>query len=1387
MKLATMKLVKMLTLPVKASIISFGFALLAAMSVQAASIAYNGANNGDWFAPENWDSQQVPTADDDVTIGNGKAVKAQTGAIAVKSLTITGTGSALYLGKSDLAPQTIATVSENLTVTDGAKLYVYAGALPDTEVFKDAITDQTVATAAIYANPTVVSVGGTLEVGTGGVVYSENEALTGAAVFFKPKDFNLAAGGEVNAVSLGWKLVVLGSTPDGAPPYAKVFKGSGNYAYSYAFGLGCAFGFGAGYGGEATDHSKQTNPEPWESGVTYGSKYAPFLPGSVGGYWSDGKLRGGGSIVVLATGAVTLDGLLDADTNQNVGSNNDGRPSGGGIWVCGETVEIGETAVLRARGSEPSNGAYPNAAGAGGRISVCEVPASQWDVLAAAPTTEDPAGFLVTELAQADVSGAYNAQKTKKAGDGTAVRITYTLGKTQLKVRTDPEGLSAEGVVPGDFAVKCAEELTYASGVFAYVDVNARYVRTGWTVKGASGAVVASGIDSPAVFTLADASDEPYVLTWSFATREVRHQVVVAGPGRVTVNGQPTTETLDIWTAEDAVATDALVATADAGATFAGWYGNIPGGKSTDAAATVTHAKGDFIAAVFVSEDIVPATKTWTGASGNRWDDAANWDPAGVPSVDSDVVIPSGTVYVPVGLVAHSVSVGANAKLYLGAEENVKGEILFKPYETSFVRFAKVLGDFTSAGAVSFGQQGGDAITASVFEFGGDLTLTGAAKVGFHAAAAMGDEPLSTNALLSAATLVSVGGALSVGGTAVLSPNCEAFSGAAIRFTCDSLTVDEGAAIDATTGGWNWRRYEDEADPRARVSGSGSGTAGFETAAFGPGSGYGKGAGHGGRGSSVSKDTGYLGGATYGYATAPFLPGSPQGVYTGLFNQHGNSSAGGGVVWIRSAKKATINGTVSADGYQGPPGGDIYGGASGGSVWIAASGLSAGEDASLNARGGNVNYGPYPSAGGGGRISLALGVSDEEYAALAAGERPASLTYVEAIDAIRADVSGGRELNSNLPLQTGPTGTVMLVKGSLSDTTVHFIGTPVAAIAPPLGYKTSAFDYGSEQTFVATADGYGCDPVDPANVRWSYAGYVVSNATEQIAEGTARSVTLTIPRGEIFVYWRWRDKETAVRADNPQGEAFGTVKINGESHPSGGYVWGLKSDSFTFEAVPAEGYEFLYWAGEFPYGQAKTNPLTLTSDRTRRIWPVFRLAEAPTTRVWVGGNHPVGSQGQVFPWLDPDNWSPKNIPGPEDDVVFDATGSTACFATNNYVEVKSLTVGGDHRLWVGAMSDHSSRPFTKMDFYHTTLTPATEELTLVVAGDVAVSNTSEIAVGSWVQTQAAHTRVLVGGDLTLAEKSLMLVAAGATTEDFTFARGAGELTVGGTFTVGSEA
>ena len=84
-----------------------------------------------------------------------------------------------------------------------------------------------------------------------------------------------------------------------------------------------------------------------------------------------------------------------------------------------------------------------------------------------------------------------------------------------------------------------------------------------------------------------------------------------------------------------------------------------------------------------------------------------------------------------------------------------------------------------------------------------------------------------------------------------------------------------------------------------------------------------------------------------------------------------SGSNGGGVVLVKCAGNAIVNGTISADGkYAGEGGTSGYGySGAGGSVWIDVEGTFSGSG-SITARGGTV---PHDSAGAGGRIALYFG------------------------------------------------------------------------------------------------------------------------------------------------------------------------------------------------------------------------------------------------------------------------------------------------------------------------------------------------------------------------------------------------------------------------------
>ncbi len=124
--------------------------------------------------------------------------------------------------------------------------------------------------------------------------------------------------------------------------------------YPYEEGPGAGSGrTGAGYGGRGS------------YGNYYGDPWAPDMLGSGGGhdssYPSGGS--GGGAIMIDATGAVVVDGVLSAN-GQN-GTGRSGGGSGGSLWL--RASSIGGSGTIAADGGGGSS-SYDTAAG-GGRIA----------------------------------------------------------------------------------------------------------------------------------------------------------------------------------------------------------------------------------------------------------------------------------------------------------------------------------------------------------------------------------------------------------------------------------------------------------------------------------------------------------------------------------------------------------------------------------------------------------------------------------------------------------------------------------------------------------------------------------------------------------------------------------------------------------------------------------------------------------------------------------------------------------------------------------------------------------------------------------------------------------------------------------------------------------
>ena len=1216
---------------------------------------YTGRTNGLWGEPTNWTPPYVPSAEDDVLIPTGKVVKATDGAIAAKSLTVAGAGAGLELGAKALAPQTIAAIGGDLTVCDGATLKVFAGALTNTAAFADRET----AVRELYGQATVVAVGGRMTVSGGAVVTPENDPVTGAAVFFRPRDFELTDGASFDAVRRGWAFYRYDKRTAAPPPFAFVDFGNEDsaerdraddcpkMAWSYAFGFGSKYNRGAGYGGVGQNAAEIT---PWRiedyrrtCGDAYGRSHAPFLPGSPSGSWATSfGTRGSGSIVVQATGTVRVDGEMRADGGALDAF---GGPSGGGIWLCGASVEQGTAARLSACGSDCRNvtSSY-RSAGGGGRIAVGQGVSSpaMWEALAL--SAELPVGFEEEPLAdeRASTKGGVHAASGGCGGDGTCVCV-----------RGDP--------------------------------------RLERTVR----------VATPGLGT------------------------VVVGPHRVRTSR-------GLWQRAADAQPDVAIAEPADGCRFVGWTG-VASERAREASVEIPDEAGATLTAHFAPTNAVPSVRRWVGAANGDWDDPSGWEPAGVPTVADDVVV-SGSCRASREAVARSVSVetGGRLELFAADDPGVAHSLL-------------VDGDLTVSGTMTVGADGARC-TRLQLAVGGSVAIVGSARLSVTAAPLDESVPSTPTNLYRAATVFAIGGDLTVGDMATLQPRCDAYTGTSVCFVPRNLLVASGAKVDATSGGWFWRAYADEGDLLRLFTGKYQAgkdvTTTFETRALGAGLSFTVGAGHGNYGNWNYRPHA-TNGQPYGYRDAPFLPGSPNGFYNIAYP----TARGGGVAWFRCRGGLTVNGQVDASAAR-----SFYGGPSGGSVWLIGRSLSAGSAATLAARGGgSADSQRYFSGGAGGRVAVALGLTDAEVDELALGGRPGTLTYEEAIDALSVDVSGGPEgtLNGTYPQQYAPTGTVSTVRGALADRSVRVGGWPVLAGSPEPGYGMSPGRVGERLSFVASADGYGCDPADPEGMRWRCAGYVVSNATEEIARGDGSSFELEMPPADITVAWRWTAPQRAVRADNPQGAAFGAVAVDGSVRPDDGCAWADEGTSVTLEAQPADGCEFLCWLGDFPYGKATSSRIVLTTEASKRIRPLFRRSEAPAARTWIGGTG-------LF--IETNNWSGGNLPGRADAVVM--LGGT-CVASN-FVQVGSL-----------AMTNGTLRVGTLSAAGH-------EEAGLVLSGELLLAGTSRLEVGDARDAEPGprpHGRV-EAARIGLSGSSRLQVAGGALGGAFTVERGAGFVRTG---------
>ncbi len=1367
-----------------------------AASVLAPSIVtFTGASGGDWHTGSNWETGTVPTLDDDLSI-NGKWVRA-TNSITAKSIYVKGSGivvggttltadgvkaqtavsstsavpyavtvagdlvldgASFSLGARREVANVSASIGGDFVITNGAVAAIYAG-----RTYGISPTNETMSAALLYANANVVAVGGELRVGTGSYLYPENEGLTGTPVFFKPASFTVEKGGTVSAVGRGWGKYQYSSGQ--TYPVGALSDANSSSYYSYAFGAGQNFGNGPSHGAVSgsmfngnlllvTAPNGSTTSKAFKSDA-YGYAYAPFLPGSPNGVYGT-PVNGAGSVCVFATGAVSVAGTITVrGTDAFYGAS-----SGGSIWLAGATFDIARSASLTAEGGKVTGG-YSSSGGAG-RISLTAgATQAQLDALAAGG---DPDAFSTAPLYgfNVNVLGGYkNNGAGGRSASGTAT-LAYASSTLPLEVRAIPEELSAATPAYGfhvfqksDFpeAFSVADASIYPE----FYRTLRRYAAQGYVVSNATGEVSGS----------LSAETDPLTLTWQWTGIEDLVRIRPVGGGSINVNGTAYAADTDVWFA---TGTPLAISAASGTGTFSAWYGDFGTGHSTDATLALAAHPGMTIWGVF--SDAAAVAKSYVGADNGFWDVASNWSPAGVPTPMDEVAISSKQVK-SYGLSAMKSLTLSAGKLAVGGASAATTTAQTRPTDANIVDCGLVVVSnlsATGASAISIGarRQKADLLCATI---GGNLSLAGSSTLAVYAPAydgpLGGDGKIPLTNYYHSAFPVTIGGNMELDGTAVVYPESDIVTGNSVRFDVGGdVTVGATASFNATTRGWGWISYVDEGytDPRyTKKDGN------YYTLSPGYGYSWNLGGVYGADGNGTQ--SGYPRKA-YGLAYAPYLNGGPDGAYS--------TCRGGGTVWVKTAGLFTLNGSIVANGGSGP---STSSKSAGGGVWICADDFEAGSGASIRANGesgGNDNNAP----GTGGRISIALAVSDADLDALARGETPSRLSYSDTITIVTATAAGGSRTSSGLTTYQ-PDGTLTTVMGAVST-------YPLAVFSSPLTVQAEGLDYSLTNVTVgvawsATAPAQAFAPAYPGTVRYACAGWVISNSTEQVAAGNGTTASFTPETGPFSLTWLWEGRETAGTVLSNDGE-LGVVAVSGGEGAASVSVWTAEAGTVSLSATPASGAEFLYWVGDVPYGQAKANPMSISANQPFFVTAVFRAAEAPTMRTWVGAAGAVGS------WDDPAKWSPANIPGAYDDVV---VPQGYVLATNR-LEAGSLTISGSGVVSVGAKLNWDYRG-QGVGYYDYAWNGASQsmvgrytgtklgEAALIVAGNVIVTNAGQLAIGA--RNQTYHSTFSIGGDLVVcgaaSQSARLLIASGTTNETFSIDVGATPATIGGTFRVGT--
>jgi hypothetical protein len=810
------------------------------------------------------------------------------------------------------SPAGIPGATDDVVIAGGGSIVVLTNAVTVQSV---TISNRTlrfdVWTNYLTASNVSVQNGGTITHGTNtdtAAPWEEN-----AGIFIACTSLTIQAGGAISADGAGYSAPVAN---DGYGP------GRGYYSAALNYGGGGGYGGAGGY----------ANADTAYGGATYGVATNPVNPGSGGAGNNPVKgSAGGGYLKIMASGTVTVDGLISM--NGLAGGQWSGAGSGGGIFIqCGS---LAGTGTIRADGGASTNVGGVSGSGGGGRIAIHAANAGSFGGQLSANCgpgyysfpdlyyrkSAYPGTIYLSDWGILPVALTNGGGARCTAGTGTAGNVTISNYTLCLEWGWETNRLKAGSVTVQNTGkimhVWNTATSTNASGEWVpnagvFIECSNLTVQAGGEINGDG-----MGYGSPV-------------------------NAVGYGPGRGSLSGNygggGGYGGLGGRGSDDYSygGTTYGVATNPAG------LGSGGGGSSANRGG----AGGGYVKIVATGTVTVNGTISMKGctniASGGGGSGGGILIQCGTLAGNGAILADGGTA--TFGATSGGGGGGGRIAIHAANATSFGGQLSAKQGAGNF-SFPETLHRFAMPGTIYLSDwvilpasltNGGARFTAGTGT-AGNVTISN-----YTLCLEWGWE---TNRLKAGSVMVRNNGKIMHMWNTATSTNAsgEWVPNAGIFIECSSLTVQAGGEINGDSMGY---------DSPVNAAGYGPGR-GSLSGNYGGGGGYG---GLGGRGSDVAA----YGGTNYGVATNPASLGSGAAGVAGIGNKGGS---GGGYLKLVAAGQVIVDGLISM---QGADGTSTAGGGSGGGILIQCGSLTG--NGTIRANGGSA-----PSnggGGGGGRIAL---------------------------------------------------------------------------------------------------------------------------------------------------------------------------------------------------------------------------------------------------------------------------------------------------------------------------------------------------------------------------------------------------------------------------------